>query len=57
LRRGTHDIFIGYNKLETVRAEAIELEPHSYNHIVRGVPPRGYRTGRDKRGLCCLHLV
>lgn len=32
----THDVFIAYNQFDAVRAEAVELKPFTYNHIVRG---------------------
>lgn len=32
----THDVFIGYNRLEGISAEGIHLESYSYNQIVRG---------------------
>jgi len=32
----SHGMFIGYNRFDGVRAEAIELKPHTFDHIVRG---------------------
>lgn len=32
----THDVFIGYNQLNSIRAEGIELKPFAYNLVVRG---------------------
>ena len=32
----THDVFIGYNQLDSIRAEGIELKPFAYNLVVRG---------------------
>lgn len=32
----THDVYVAYNRLDAVRAEAIELKPFGHDHVVRG---------------------